>query len=447
MPYAKLSSRVSLLAGLGLFVAGAAGACSANNGNSLFTGSGSGATGGSGSGTGNGLTTGNGNGSSNGGSGGFVLSGTGTGNGSGTGGTAACQAETHQAMTLPLDMYIMEDQSGSMDDMISTGGTKWQAVTGALTAFVQQPGVAGISVGIQYFDLPPGGGGPMCNPTAVCQSDADCGPAACGPCMQVIPGFGICAGASAGGSDSCDPADYAKPDVEIAPLPGVASAIVTSLGNHSPSTNTATAPALQGALNHAKDWANSHPGHVVIAVLATDGEPNTCSPTDQAGVAQIAATALAGTPSIKTFAIGVFAQADIPSGPDLLNAVAQAGGTGQAFNIDTTQNVSQAFLQALNQIRGSALGCQYQIPMPSSGSNADPSKINVQYTPGNGGSPEIIPQVPNMGACPASGDAWYYDNPQAPTQILFCPAFCNKVSADTNGKIEILLGCKTVTAT
>ena len=106
-------------------------------------------------------------------------------------------------------------------------------------------------------------------------------------------------------------------------------------------------------------------------------------------------------------------------------------------------NFNQSFLMALNQIRGTALGCQYQIPMPSSGSNADPTKINVQYTP-SGGSAQIIPEVTDMAHCPASGDAWYYDNPTAPTQILLCGSTCTKVQADSNGKIEILLGCKTI---
>ncbi len=432
-----LVSRFSLLVGFG-FLVGANAACAAGHGQS--SGAGAGESGGSGSGTSNGgsssatFSAGNGTGT------GFMT----TGNGSGTGGAASCQSEPHQAMTLPLDMYIMQDQSGSMSDMVSEGGTKWQAVTGALNAFVQQTGLSGISVGIQYFGLPPGGGAPMCSANPICAKDSDCGAPACGPCMLIVPGFGACAGSAAGG-DSCAATDYAKPEVEIAPLPGVAGAITMSLAMHSPSTSTPTAPALQGAVNHAKAWAMTHPGHVVVAVLATDGEPTECAPEDQAGIAAIAAAALAGTPSVKTFAIGTFATADTPSGPDLLNAIAMAGGTGQAFNIDTTMNVNQAFLMALNQIRGTALGCQYQIPAPMSGSNADPTKLNVQYTPG-GGSPEIIPHVADQAHCPASGDARNNDNKSAPTQILLCGSTCTKVQGDSSGNIDILLGCKTVTA-
>ena len=80
--------------------------------------------------------------------------------GSGKGGASqgACAAETTKAETAPLDIYIMLDKSASMDDKAGNGVTKWSAVTSALSHFVQQPGAGGISVGIQYFGLPPGGG-------------------------------------------------------------------------------------------------------------------------------------------------------------------------------------------------------------------------------------------------------------------------------------------------
>jgi hypothetical protein len=429
----QLASRFSLrslglLAVISVVALAAAGACSAtgNNG-SQFHSSGSGA--------------GNGGGQSGSGNGGLGVGGNGFAVGSGAGTTGSgnmggsCAASPFQAQQLPLDMYIMQDQSGSMSDIVLGGQTKWQAVTSAISSFVQQPGLGGISVGLQYFAV--SAGGMSCGLT--CVTDADCGPSSCGPCL-----LGLCLGGVTS-ADSCNASDYAMPEVEIAPLPGVASAIITSLGNHMPSTSTPTGPALQGALDHAKAWATTHPGHVVIAVLATDGEPTECSPTDQAGVAAIAAAALAGTPSIKTFAIGVFATGDIPSGPALLDAVAAAGGTGQAFNITTQMNVNQSFLDALNKIRGSALGCQYTIPTPKMGT-PDFNKVNVQYTPG-GGTPVDFLQYPDKAHCPASGDGWYYDNNAKPTQIELCPNTCTKVSADSMGKIEILLGCQTQKAT
>jgi len=328
-----------------------------------------------------------------------------------------------------------------MDDTVSGGGTKWNAVTGAIDAFVQEP-LSGVSIGIQYFALTSGA---TCTATS-CTKDSDCGPAACGPCEVVSPTFGFCLG-TGGGGDSCTVADYAKADVEIAAIPGVASAMSASLAAHSPSTSTPTAPALQGALDHAQAWAASHPGHIVVAVFSTDGEPTECSPTDQASIAQIAATAFAGTPSIKTFTIGTFSPADIPSGPDLVDAIAAAGGTGKGFDIGvaTTGNASQFVLSALNEIRLQALGCQYTIPPTNAGPSPNPADVDVQYTP-SGGGPAIVPQVQDAAHCPASGDAWYYDNPSAPAFIVLCASTCTKVDADTTGTLQILLGCPTVTA-
>lgn len=343
----------------------------------------------------------------------------------------ACAADKTKAEAAPLDMYIMLDQSGSMDDKTANNLSKWSAVTGALSHFVQNPGAGGISVGIQYFGVPPGGGAPKCN--TICNTDADCGDPSCGPCF-----FGICEGGM-GAGDSCNAADYAKPDVEIADLAkaGVPDALVASIGKHSPSTITPTAPALQGAIDHAKAWGQQNPSHVVIAVLATDGDPTECDPQDIGPIGNIAAAGAAGTPKVLTFVIGV------GSSLSNLNEIAQAGGTQSAFLVDTNQDVNKQFLAALTTIRGAALGCSYTIPIPVKGT-PDFDKVNVQYTPGGGGKAALFPKVANAADCPAGGDGWFYDNDAKPTQIILCDATCKKVGADGKGEVDVLLGCSSV---
>ena len=337
----------------------------------------------------------------------------------------ACAAESKKAEQLPLDMYIMLDQSGSMGDASSGSVSKWKAVTGAFTTFVNQPAAAGIGVGIQYFPLDSGAA--PCSP--FCATEADC--AGLGPCF-----IGICLGCAEAG-DSCSSADYAKPDVEIAALPGVAGAFITSIGKHGPTGGTPTSAALQGAIDHAKAWSVQHPDHVVIDVLATDGEPGGCD-TNQGHIDAIAAAGASGTPKVLTFVIGV------GSSLSSLNGTAAAGGTGQAFIVDTNQNVNQQFLDALNKIRGAALSCTYLIPTPTKGM-PDFDSVNVEYTPGGGGAKEIMPKVHDKASCPISGgDAWFYDDNAKPKQILLCNDACNKVSVDTAGQIDILLGCATI---
>ncbi len=350
---------------------------------------------------------------------------------------AACASSTSRGQQAPLDMYIMLDQSGSMSDQVAGNTSKWAAVTGALNTFVSGTNTTGISVGLQYFGLPPGGavdaGGSSCPTT--CTQTSDCG-ATGGPCIVGFCVGCVAGGAGGGGVDSCTAADYATPDVEIAALPGVGAAISASIAKHGPSTSTPTSAALQGAVDHAQSWAKSHTSDVVIAVLATDGDPTECD-TTLSDINAIAAAGVSGTPKVLTFVIGV--------GPSTtaLNGIAAAGGTTSAFLVDTTANVNQQFLDALNKIRGTALGCNYTIPIPTSGS-ANYGQINVEYTPSSGGTPELIPNVASASQCPASGDAWYYDNPSAPTQIVLCPGTCKTVEADQGGDIQILAGCATI---
>jgi hypothetical protein len=312
--------------------------------------------------------------------------------GSGSGIGSSCITSNETAMSTPLDIYIMLDQSGSMDE-----DNKWPNVTSAINTFVQQPNLNGISVGIQYFGI---------------EDNED--------------------------EDVCTISTYATPEVEIAPLPGVASSIMTSISAHSPISGTPTFEALSGAVQHAQSWASSHSGDTVVVVLATDGEPmSNCGTETLASVEGVASSGASGTPKVLTFVIGV------GSSLSNLDGIASAGGTGSAFIVDTNGSADQQFLAALNAIRGTAIGCTYQIPVPSSGM-INYNEVNIIYTPGGGGSPVTIPQVASASACPATGNAWYYDNPTAPTEIILCSATCGTIEADSTGSLGIALGCSTV---
>jgi hypothetical protein len=225
--------------------------------------------------------------------------------------------------------------------------------------------------------------------------------------------------------------------VEIAPLPGVASKITSSMSGHKPSTDTPTYAALQGAINHATDWSKAHPDHITAVILATDGQPTECDKQDIPSIAQVASAAANGTPKILTFVIGV--------GSDLanLNALAVGGGTNQAYIVDTTGNAQQQFLDALNKIRGTAAGCTYQIPVPTNGGNPNYDEVNVAITP-QGGKTIYAYRVKDQASCPATGENWYYDNPAKPTQIILCASTCNEVMNAKNDEVDILLGCGSI---
>jgi hypothetical protein len=62
---------------------------------------------------------------------------------------------------------------------------------------------------------------------------------------------------------------------------------------------TSSAPALQGALDHAKQWASGHPDHTTVVVFATDGLPTVCLKDDVETIAK------QGNPSVRKSVVGV----------------------------------------------------------------------------------------------------------------------------------------------
>lgn len=351
----------------------------------------------------------------------------------------------------PIDLYLMWDQSGSMDCPVGSGtggasgtaATRWDAVKGPLSTWVQSVAAnPPFNVGIGYFG----------NPT----SD---------------PFFPD--------PNECNASSYEKPDVEIAPLPQNAMPIVSSLNAHMPSTGTPTKAALQGALNHTLAWKNSHPNEVVAVVLVTDGIPNACGAV--ADVASTAATGWNNGAGVRTFVIGVTSSGtkcrsdpNPPSATDL-DSIAMAGGTGKALIVDVAQDPAKQLTDELNMIRQSItmtttttqvetskLACEYTLPMmqmdPTNKVVFDKDKVNVDFT-SNQGVKGSVYRVDSLDKCTSTNAlAWYYDSNDMPTKILMCPNACAQIqppSADGGidptiagkaPKVSIVLGCKSIYA-
>src|SRR5262245_42544736 len=66
-----------------------------------------------------------------------------------------CVGERYQGETIPLDIYVMFDQSGSMANPESGGPTRMEAVRNAVGDFLKNPESTGLSVGIGYFGFEP----------------------------------------------------------------------------------------------------------------------------------------------------------------------------------------------------------------------------------------------------------------------------------------------------
>lgn len=309
-----------------------------------------------------------------------------------------CVGETFEGENVPLDIYILFDQSGSMLNDVG-GSTRLEAVRAATEQFLRDPASAGIRVGIGYFGF------------------------------QTI------------GEASCEPAVYASPDVAIV---ADHEAVIRSLAGREPTGETPTGSAIRGACEYTSGYKLANPARSLVQLLVTDGKPEapmtcstkgTCCPTlsDAADAAQ---ECLAGPGAIKTYVLGV--------GPFLesLTEIARAGGTEQAYLVDD-QDVTRDVLAALNAIRANAsIPCAIAIPEPADGQVLDYARVNVAYAGAECRAAEFFPYVESPAACDGAGGGWYYDDPAAPGFVELCPSTCARVS-EPGGHLLVALGCST----
>lgn len=280
--------------------------------------------------------------------------------------------------------------------------------------------------------------GTQCEQVGICEDRANL-------CSVTIPcplGSGSCLGLpfACVNQTQCGAESYAVADVPIA-VPSDRAALIASLRARQPNGLTPTGPALSGALEQARVWAGENPGRQVVTVLATDGFPTECEPLEAGDIAALASTAAASPEAVKTFVIGVFSDADLgQDGQTTLNALAQAGGTGEAFVINTTRaNVADSFLDALNIIRTTAVGCEFRLD-PAVALDLD--AVNLKLS--SGGEQRDLFNVPSAADCGARDEGWYYvrDGAGNPSQINVCPAVCAGFMSGSV-RVDLEIGCAT----
>lgn len=317
--------------------------------------------------------------------------GVGAGGASQTGGSETCATSSAEIELTPLDMALGVDTSYSMDF-----DDKWAHVRGALKVFAHNPNYANMGVSLQFF-----------------------------PVRQ-----------------QCNVELYGVPDVAMQVLPGVAPAFTSAVDAQRMFGGTPLVQVIEGMLGYLRGWASAHPGRKPVLVLATDGIPDdTCSASDidppntLENAVALAESAYTGEPSIPVFVIGV--------GEELsaLDRIAEAGGTGAAAVLSTGGNVTQKFLAALDDIRTSALSCEYEIPAPSNG-KIDFDAVNVAFQDGSATAETFFYVEDAAGCSTSAAQSWYYDDPGQPGHVVLCPKTCERVSAASAAKVSITFGCK-----
>lgn len=316
-----------------------------------------------------------------------------------------CVGEMYVGETIPLDIYIMFDQSGSMLTPDQGGVTRIDAVRKAVGEFLTDPASTGLSVGIGYFGYEPIG------------------------------------------QTTCSPADYEKADVPVGLLPDNAQAIIDSLAKRQPTGETPSGAAIRGACTYGSQWKKDHPGREVVLLMVTDGKPEApvtcgnsgtgpCCPTLPDAV-KAASDCRTGDPGLKTFVLGV--------GPllDNLGQIAVAGGTDHAYLV-SGGDVSQQVVDALNKIRSAAqIPCELHLPAPPAGQTLDPTRVNIVYTT-SACDAQTIYYEDSVAACDAAKGGWYFDDPAAPQKVHLCPKTCDDVSIP-GGQLMFSVGCARAT--
>lgn len=318
-------------------------------------------------------------------------------------GPEACAAQTIVGERIPLDVFVLLDQSGSMTETED----RWGPVTAAILGFVDDPVSRDIGVGLQYFPL--------------------------GAQKREDPII-------------CEASTYEAPDVPIATLPGAAATLRSSIEAHAfgaaeadtaPHWGTPTRPAVEGVLRYLRAWQTDHPDHRTVLLLATDGLPSRfCAKNRIDDIAALLAEAAAGPRGIFTYVIGI---GNIES----LQTLAEAGGTGKPAFVASGaggETLRKEFLAALQAIRSAAIPCALRIP--EGAGMLDLDKVNVEFQRADAPG-ELVPRVSGAEACKPGMAAWHFDRAAAPTSLVMCPAACERLAAP-DVRVDVIIGCKTV---
>jgi hypothetical protein len=308
-----------------------------------------------------------------------------------------CAKQTMRATRQPVYLEFAFDVSGSMgkgDKPWHDRSLKWEPVVAATKAFFADAKSEGFSAALTFFP-------------------AD--------------------------DERCDRASYQTPDVSMQALPSQAFAdALDAIGEQDWRGGTPTLHVLQGIFDQIDSEQTARPGHYAV-VLVTDGHPQDC---DDDSIASVAALVTSRAGEIQTYVIGV-QNPPLDDAPDVtsnLTEIAEAGGTGQAYLIDTGDptKTTSAFKATIDAIRSAAVSCRVDIPDPPQGQTFDKQKVSVRYLSG----PKDT-ALSYQADCAGSA-SWHYDDPAAPQELVLCPETCEALQGDELAELVVDFECEPV---
>ena len=312
-----------------------------------------------------------------------------------------CAAQTAASELRQVYLAFALDVSASMGQGAQRFGLKWLPVITAAEAFFSEQESAALSASLTFF--------PAQNNTTW-----------------------------------CDDASYVVPNVPQTLLPSDAFTNAITALNRTPDaqnwrTATPTLAVFNGTVASLNAIDDSSASATRAVVLVTDGVPQNCT-QDANNVALVAEAVRAS--GMRTFVVGVANPPGLDGGENLdnLNLIAEAGGTERAFIVQTGDPVQTEaeFKAVIDNIRGVSVSCNIEIPLPPTGTEFIPEKVNVKYSNSGG---EVAVDLSYDPAC-TSPDSWRYDDPSAPATIVLCGDTCGTIQRDVTATLNVEFGCE-----
>jgi hypothetical protein len=328
---------------------------------------------------------------------------------------AACVAEPVPALPIPLDMYLILDRSGTMSPDCKIGektNSRWCHAINAVSGFFNAPTSNGLGVALGFS---PHG---TCTYTDAAHTTQNC-----------------CTIESA----CCGGDDDVMPEVALGELPQQYAALSAKLNEQIP--NGTTSPieaALKGLTRYTA--ANKRADRQMIGVIVTDGKPNGCNPSVPylAGILSNHRAATGGL----TFVIGmsganyaVLEQLAVAGGA-APHSTHCASGTTSCTYYDVGDGNPEAFVDALQQIQRSIIGCRFTMPT-ADGGLVDPNTIAIEWSSATNDVPLRLHHFASPGEC---GEGWY-TAPNNPAEFALCPSTCSLLQGQLSVRIDVLAEC------
>lgn len=331
---------------------------------------------------------------------------------------AACATAAVPAQPVALDMFIVLDRSATMRQPLDSvpncrvgdaTKSRWCYAINALGGFFAAPTSNGVGVALEFF------------PHGTCSwtnypTEQDC-------CT-----FGDC----------CSGSDTSTPEVALGELPSHRPTLVAALDAQAPiGTTSPLEAALRGMTRFTA--REKRPERQMVGVITTDGSANGCE-RDADKLSEILRQHRETTGQL-TFVIGM-------TGADyaILENLAQAGGASAhtahcAGGIspctfyDVGDGDPAAFIDALQQIQRSVVGCRFGMPS-TDGGLVDPESMVIQWRT----SSQDIKQLARVNGPADCGEGWFAD-PTTPGEFSLCPSTCDLMQSAPFTRVDVLAGC------